>query len=62
MTKTQTTGDEGGWRVVRILRVAADDALYATADEAAAAAFIARTNDRGHEYAVAHTSYPLDDD
>ncbi len=49
-----------GFRVVRIVRVAVDDMVYNTATEASEAAHAYTLNHRSAEYAVAHTSYPLE--
>ena len=56
MTETQTTE----WRVVRILRVPADDVIHPTFEEAEAGAAELRYGDESADFATASTAFPLD--
>lgn len=51
-----------GFVVVRVVRVRVDDTVYPTATAASDAAHQMFLDNRGHEYAVAHASHPLDGD
>ena len=51
-----------GFRVVRIIRFAADDQVYPTATEASEAQHRLAVEHPDREYAIAHTTYPLEAD